>query len=187
MNFLHVFLSSQQPSPYPHEKYCLVHVSCTCKYRTIHIYKITKIVRALWLAERSVCMRVCKHGCGVKMFCFSRANHASTNLKKFSSSKLDNFTLFTHSSVGWNLENCYKEGVSVFFHLSWPFTSEKNLYFEQHLFAKQELIMRARLCVQDFATGKNFSFNQHHNKQFCVFFRESYFMKAIENFFPVFA
>ena len=36
-------------------------------------YKITKIVRALGLAERSVCMRVCKHGCGVKLFCFSRA------------------------------------------------------------------------------------------------------------------
>ena len=27
-------------------------------------------------------MRVSKHGCGVKKFCFSRANHASTNLKK---------------------------------------------------------------------------------------------------------
>ena len=62
-------------------------------------YKITKIVRALWLAGRSVCMRVCKHGCGVKMFCFSRANHASTNLKKFSSSKLDKFTTFTYSLV----------------------------------------------------------------------------------------
>ena len=45
-------------------------------------YKITKIVRELWLAERRVCMRVCKHSCDVKMFCFSRANHASTNLKK---------------------------------------------------------------------------------------------------------
>ena len=45
-------------------------------------YKITKIVRALWLAEKRVCMRVCKHGCDVKMFCFSRANHATTNLKK---------------------------------------------------------------------------------------------------------
>ena len=79
------------------------------------IYKITKIGRALWLAERSVCMKVCKHGCGVKMFCFSRANHASTNLKKFSSSKLDKFTLFTHSFVYWNLENRYKESVSIFF------------------------------------------------------------------------
>ena len=37
------------------------------------IYKITKIVRALRLAERSVCMRVCKHGCGVRLFGFSRA------------------------------------------------------------------------------------------------------------------
>ena len=63
-------------------------------------YKITKIVRALRLAERSVRMRVGKHGCGVKVFCFSRANHASTNLKKFSSSKLDKFTLFTHSFFG---------------------------------------------------------------------------------------
>ena len=36
------------------------------------------------------------------------------NLKKFFSSKLDKFTLFTHSFVGWNLENRYKEGVSIF-------------------------------------------------------------------------
>ena len=48
--------------------------------------------------------------------CFSfRANHASTNLKKFSSSKHEKFTLFINSSVGGNLENHYKEGVSIFF------------------------------------------------------------------------
>ena len=35
-------------------------------------------------------MRVCKHGCGIKMDWFSRANHVSTNLKKFSGSKLEN-------------------------------------------------------------------------------------------------
>ena len=29
----------------------------------------------------------------------------------------------------------------------------------KHLFCKQELITRARLRVQDFATGENFSFN----------------------------
>ena len=67
-------------------------------------YKITKTVRALWLAKRSVCMRVCKHGCGVKMFWLSCANQTSTNLKEVSSSKLDKFTLFTHSFAGWNLE-----------------------------------------------------------------------------------
>ena len=94
----------------------------------VKYYKITKIVRALWLAERSVCMRVCKHGCGVKLFGFSRANHASTNLKKFSSSKLDKFTLFTHSFVGWNMENRYKEGESIFLRLSWHFKREKSVF-----------------------------------------------------------
>ena len=51
---------------------------------------------------------------------------------------------------------------------------------------RRELITPARRCGQDFATGKNFSFNQYHNKQFCVFSWESYFIKAVENFFPVF-
>ena len=60
-------------------------------------------------------MRVCQHGCDVKMFCFSSANHASKNLKKFLSSKLDKFTLFTHSFVGGNLENRYKQAVSILF------------------------------------------------------------------------
>ena len=85
------------------------------KFDFSHFCKITKIVRTLWLAKRSVCMRVCKHGCDVKMFCFSRANHGSTSLKKYLSSKLDKFTLFTHSFVGWNLEHLYKQAVSILF------------------------------------------------------------------------
>ena len=50
-------------------------------------------------------MRVCKHGFDVKTFCFSRANPASTNLKTFSSSKLDKFTLFTlfSSAETWKI------------------------------------------------------------------------------------
>ena len=59
-------------------------------------------------------------------------------------------------------------------------------FFAKHLFAKQELITRARLRGQDFATGKNFSFNQCHTKSFACFSRESCFIKEIENFFPVF-
>ena len=50
----------------------------------------------------------CVPSCDVKMFCFSRTNHASTNLKKCLSWKLDKL-LFTHSLVGWNLENLYKQ------------------------------------------------------------------------------
>ena len=78
-------------------------------------------------------------------------------LKTFSSLKLDKFTLFTNSPVGWNLKNRYKEGVSIVF--AWADSlNEKNPYFEKNLFAKQELITRTRLRVQDLATGnKNFS------------------------------
>ena len=148
----------------------------------IWYYKITKIVHALWLVERSVCTRVCKHGCGVKLFGFLHANHASTNLKKFSSSKFDKFTLFTHSFVGWNMENRYKEGESIFLRLSWHFKQE-NLYFAKHLFAKQELITCARIRGQDFATGKNFSFNQCHTKSFAFFFSGKLFYKSNRKLF----
>ena len=65
--------------------------------------------------------------------------------------------------------------------------TEKNPYFAKHLFAKQQLITRTRRRGQDFVTGKNFSFNQCHTKSSAFFSRESYFIKAIENFFPVFA
>ena len=132
-------------------------------------------------------MRVCKHGCGVKLFGFSRANHASTNLKKFSSSKLKKFTLFTHFLRPLKLGKSLQRRCVHFSSLKLTVLSEKNPYFAKHLFAKQELITCARLRGQDFATGKNFSFNRSHTKSFAFFYRESYFIKAIENFFPVFA
>ena len=69
------------------------------------------------------------------------------------------------------------------FFFSLKLTSEENPYFGKHLFAKQELITRARLGGQDFTTGKNFSFNQCYTKSFAFLSRESYFIKAIENFF----
>ena len=153
----------------------------------ITFYKITKIVRALWLAERSFYMRVCKHGCGVKLFGFSRANHASTKLKKFSSSKLDKFTLLSLSFIGWNLENRYKEGVSIFFRLSWHFKWEKSVFCKAS-FCKTRTDYACKTSIgQDFAIGKNFSFNQCHTKSSMFFSPESYYIKAIENFFPVFA
>ena len=141
---------------------------------------------ALWLGESNVCIRVCKHRCGVKMFRFSRGYHAGTNFKKFWSSKIDKFTLFTHFFVGWNWKIVTKKVCQFFFALA-DILSEKNSYFEKHLFAKQELITRARRRGQDFATGKNFSFNQCHTKSSTFFFRGSYFIKAIETFFPAFA
>ena len=61
--------------------------------------------------------------------------------------------------------------------------SEKNPYFAKHLFAKQELITRARLRGQDFATGKNFSFNQGHTKSFAFFSPGKLFYKSNRKLF----
>ena len=107
---------------------------------TTTVYKITKIVRAIWLTERRVYMRLCKHGWGVKMFCFWRANHASTNSKKFLSWKLDKFTLFAPSLVGWNSENLRKHAVSSSFCLSWHVKREKPVFLESIFISIQELI-----------------------------------------------
>ena len=98
----------------------------------IHIYKVTKIVRALSLAERSVSMRVCKHDRGVNMFCFSRANHASTNLKKFPSSKLDKFFYIIYPflrrlKLG---KSSQRRRVNFFFRLSWHFKREKSVFWK---------------------------------------------------------
>ena len=57
--------------------------------------------------------------------------------------------------------------------------SEKIPSVGKHLFAKQELITRARLRVQDFGTGKNFCFNHCHNKEFLsLFFSVNLFYKS---------
>ena len=61
-----------------------------------------------------------KHGCGVKIFCSSRANHASTNLKTLLSWKLDIFACFSHSLVSRNLENPYKHAVAILL-VGWHF------------------------------------------------------------------
>ena len=53
-------------------------------------------------------MRVGKHGCGVEMFCFSRANHASKNLKKFSEFKTPQvyfiYLFFRRLKIGKSLQ-----------------------------------------------------------------------------------
>ena len=62
-------------------------------------------------------MRVCKHGCDVKMFCSSRANHASTNLKKVMSRKtLQVYFIYPFPrrlKLGKSLETCSVNFVSL--------------------------------------------------------------------------
>ena len=146
----------------------------TWKYMVMHgntwYYKITKIVRALWLADRRVCMSVCKHGCDMKMFCFSRPNHASTNLKKVLSWKPQQ-VYFVHPfpcplKLGKSLETCCVN----FFFARGDILSEKKPYFGKHLFCKTRTDNAYKLRVQDFATGKNLSFNQWSKQESFAFF-----------------
>ena len=113
-------------------------------------------------------MRVCKHCCGVKVFCFSRANHASTNLKIFRVKNSTSLLYLPISSSAETWKIVTKKVYEFFFALA-DILNEKSPYFGKHLFAKQELITRSRLRGQDFATGKNFSFNQCHTKSFASF------------------
>ena len=59
-------------------------------------------------------MRVCKHGRGVKLFGFSRANHASTNLKSF---RVQNSTSLLYLPIPSPAETCkiVTKKVSQFF------------------------------------------------------------------------
>ena len=68
-NFFFHFRNSETVHPRKHATDAIHWISSDNPPKISH-YKITKIVHALWLAERSVCMRVCQHGCDVKMFCF---------------------------------------------------------------------------------------------------------------------
>ena len=146
----------------------------------IQVYKITKRVGAIWLAERRICMIVCRHCCDVKMFCFPRANHPSTYFELKNSTSL--LYLPISSSVEtWKIfrNSC------VNFCFAWAdFLSEKKSYFRKHLFCKTKTGYAYKVRVQDFATGKNFSFNQcSKQERFAFFSREGYFIKATENFF----
>ena len=55
----------------------------------------------------------------------------------------------------------------------------------QLIYCKTRTDYTYKLRVQDFATGKNFSFNQYPKQRFLLFSRESYFRKSIWNLCPV--
>ena len=109
------------------------------------------------------------------MFCFWRANHASTNLKRFLSRKLDEFTLFAPSLVGWNVENLRKHAGSISFRLSWHFKRGKPVFLESIFISKQELITCTSF-VNKTTTGKNFSFSHCPKQRVLLFSRDSYFI-----------
>ena len=157
---------------YGHQQWCspILSTKNNTKNKTNCNYKITKIVRALWLAERRVCMRVCKHGCDIKMFCFSPANHASMNLKKVLSWKPQQVYFVHPFPRGLKLAKSLETRCVNFFRLRWHFKQEKKPYFGKHLFCKTRTDYAYKLRVQDFATGKNLSFNQCSKQESFAFF-----------------
>ena len=111
-------------------------------------YKITKIVRALWLAERPVCMRVCKHGCDTNLFGFPRANHASTNLKKVLSWKTRQvyfiYPFPRRLKLGKSLETCCVN----FFRLSWHFKREKPVFWKASFLQNKDWLRVQASCTR---------------------------------------
>ena len=114
--------------------------------KLVFFYKITMIVRTLLLAERSVCMRVCKHGCDMRCFAFCALIMQARIWKSFSDQNSTSLLLFTHSFVGWNVENLLIETSCVtFFGLSWHFKREKSVFLESIFLQNKNW-----LCMQDF-------------------------------------
>ena len=146
-------------------------VSCHTAFWKLEInYKITKIVRALYFAERRVCMRVCKHGCDIKMFYFSRANHASTNLKKVLSWKLRQ-VYFIHPfprrlKLGESLETCYVH----FFFFAWA-----DILSENH---KDWLRLQASCTCKTSRLVRVFLLISALNKKVLLFFSGKLFYKS---------
>ena len=122
-----------------HWTYCIIEHSIlqpTMQSKIIiyRYYKTNKIVRALWLAERRVCVRVCKHGCDVKMFCFSRANQLSNEVYFI-------YPFPCRLKLGKSLQNMLCQ---FFFRLRWRFKRQKYIFWKTSFFAKQELILCTR-------------------------------------------
>ena len=112
------------------------------------IYKITKIVHALWLAERRVCMRVCKHSCDIKMFCFPCANHASTNLKKILSWKTRQVYFIYPFPRRLKLEKSLETCCVNFFRLSWHFKREKPVFWKASFLQNKDWLRVQASCTR---------------------------------------
>ena len=89
-------------------------------------------------------MRVCRHGCDVKMFCFSREFEKGFELKT-STSLL--YLPISSSAETWII---FRNMLCQLFFARAFVLSEKNPYFETSLFAKQELCKpptSSRVCI----------------------------------------
>ena len=130
------------------------------------------------------CIRVCKHVVKPRCFFFSHANHTSTNLKKLLSWKLDKFTLFTHSLLGWNLENLYKPAASIFFRLSWHFKREKSVFWKASFFQNKNWLRKQDFMYRTLQLVRISPLIRAITKSFAVFLGKLIY-KSSRKLFPV--
>ena len=140
----------------------LFHIQVIHVYIILYIYKMTKVVPALWSAERHVSMSMRTWLWRQNVLLFT-PDYASTNLKKF---WVENSThllyQFTHSFVGWNLENHQKQ------HFKW----KKPIFLESNFISKQELITRTSFVYKTLQLVRISLLITTLNKEFCFFLRK---------------
>ena len=93
--------------------------------------------------------------------------------------KLEKFTFFTLFLVGWNLKNLYKHFMSIVF--CWHFKQETSIFLKASFSQNKKW-----LCIQNFVYNTLRLVRISLSKSF-IYSQKSHFVKAIENFFPVFA
>ena len=145
---------------------------------SIQSYKITKIVHVLWLAKKHVCMRVCKHGSwqqDVLLFACKHEFEKGFELKN-SSSLL--YLPISSSAETWKI---FRNMQRQCFFARADILSEKNFFS-----AKQGLSTRTSFVYKTLRLVRISLLISTLNKRVLLFPLESYFIKAIENFFPVF-
>ena len=150
---------------------------------TLYSYKITRKVCVLWLAERRVCMRVCKHGCDIKMFCFSPSNHVSTNLKKGFELKHSTSLLYLPTSLSVETWKIFRNMLCQFFSLDLTFWVRKTRILESIFFAKQRLITRTSFVYKTLRLVRISLLINALNKEVLLFFSGKLFYKCNRNLF----
>ena len=86
-------------------------------------------------------------------------------LKNLSTSLL--YLPISSSAETWKI---FRGMICQFFFALADILSEKNPYFRKHVFRKTKTDYEYKLCVQDFATAKNFSLNQCSKQESFAFF-----------------
>ena len=104
---------------------------------------------------------------------FICANNASTKLRKVVEKlELKNTTSLLYLPISSLVETwkIFRNILCLFFFAWALILGDKNSYFGRHLFCKTKTDYACKLHVQDFATGKNFSFDQCSKKESFAFF-----------------